>query len=102
MFSARDIHRQLSHLVEGYESEFDSEDEIQVSKMQALRREKSQICRMSEREKRRHYQRKLFGLEYALTLGFANRHCFHSSIVEVNACIVDWHIECRCIMVTVL
>ena len=71
---ARDIRRQLSHMVKGYESEFDSEDEVQVSKMEALRRERGRFHHMSDHEKHHFYLSKLSGLKRVLTLGFANRY----------------------------
>lgn len=74
MKSARDIHRQLSHMVTGYESEFDTEDEMQVSKMEALRRERGRFRHMSDHEKHHFYLSKLAPLKRVLTLGFANRY----------------------------
>ena len=76
MKSARDIHRQLSHMVEGYESEFDSEDEVQVTKMEELRRERGRFRRMSDHEKHHFYLTKLSSLKRVLTLGFANRSLY--------------------------
>lgn len=80
MRSVRDIHRQLSHMVEGYESEFDSEDEMQVSKREELRPDRRKF-----RSRSHHHHKKtilsiskLSKLKKVLTLGFANRLLFRT------------------------
>eukprot|EP00210_Caulerpa_lentillifera_P000813 g787.t1 len=105
MRSVHDIHRQLSHMVEGYESEFDSEDEVQVSKREELKPERGKFRHKSHHHHHHHETTVLSiskhsRLKRVLTLGFANRIAHRMAMhngyrpLNPNAPLCELHPSC--------